>query len=167
MSPPTRTEERPSTGTTARFNRLMRATGRDLRATRPSLALLRAADRARVVLEAALIGTDLTPQKFNVLMELASMPGGRLPLCQLAERLIRSAPNVSGLIDRMETQGLVRRVRADEDRRVVFAEITEAGWDALPDAAQAVFAAEQEVFSEVGMHDRRVLAALLGEVAPD
>ena len=120
-----------------RFRALMRSAGRDVTTTRATLALFAAASRAQDRLEAALAasGSELSPAKFNVLIELAARPDGRLPLCRLAGRLIRSAPNVSGLVDRMESAGLVRRVRDEVDRRVVFAEITERGWEALAPAA--------------------------------
>jgi DNA-binding MarR family transcriptional regulator len=38
-------------------------------------------------------------------------------------------PDITRLLDRMETQGLVRRDRAKEDRRVVITRITDRGLD--------------------------------------
>lgn len=148
-----------------RFGTLVRKAGRDPWATKATLALFRASARLEDAMDAALAGTGLSPPKFNVLMELSATPGGRLPLCQLADRLVRSAPNISGLIDRMEAQGLARRVRDEVDRRVVFAEITEEGWAALPAATASVFASEQKVFEELQDRERKALVGLLDAVA--
>jgi DNA-binding MarR family transcriptional regulator len=46
---------------------------------------------------------------------------------KLAEALACDASNVTGLIDRLESRGLVRRVSAEEDRRVKALALTPAG----------------------------------------
>lgn len=147
----------------------MRSSNRDVSASRPLLALARAEDRVSRALEAALVPAGLTPPKFNVLMELAASPEGRLPLCEIGRRLVRSAPNITALVDRLETERLVRRLRDARDRRVVLASITERGWDALRPAAPAVFAAEQQIALALSASDRRTLTRLLHELlgSPD
>ncbi len=52
---------------------------------------------------------------------------GPLPVSRLADWLGIGAPNVTGLLDRMEQRGLVERVRDAGDRRVVLARETELG----------------------------------------
>lgn len=52
---------------------------------------------------------------------------GGLPLSELAERLLVSGGNVTGIIDRLEKNGYVYRARDDGDRRVVRALLTEKG----------------------------------------
>jgi MarR family 2-MHQ and catechol resistance regulon transcriptional repressor len=148
----------------ARFEDVWRSTNRDLRVSRPVLALIRAEVRVTRALERALAAAGLTPPKFNVLMELAAAPDGRLPLCAIGRRLLKSAPNVTALIDRLEVDALVRRVRDSRDRRVVQAEITEHGWKALGPAATAVFAAEREVLRHLTAEDRGHLLGLLSRV---
>jgi len=44
---------------------------------------------------------------------------------------------VTGLVDRLERSGFVRRIPGVHDRRVVVVQITEAGRIALDNAAQA------------------------------
>ena len=56
---------------------------------------------------------------------------GPLPVSRLADWLGIGAPNATGLLDRMEQRGLVKRVRDDEDRRVVLACETELGREAV------------------------------------
>jgi MarR family transcriptional regulator, organic hydroperoxide resistance regulator len=54
-------------------------------------------------------------------------PDQPLPMGRLAEALACDASNVTGLVDRLESRGLVRRISGDEDRRVKVLELTPAG----------------------------------------
>lgn len=155
------TRTRPS-----RFEDLMRSSNRDVSASRCILALARAEDRMNRTLETALAPTGLTPQKFNVLMELAATFDGRLPLSEVGRRLVRSAANVTTLVNRLESDGYVRRIPDSTDRRVTLAEISEQGWRVLRPAAAAVFAAEERILRELPRADRRKLTELLQDVEP-
>ncbi|MBN2333747.1 MAG: MarR family transcriptional regulator [Deltaproteobacteria bacterium] len=46
---------------------------------------------------------------------------------KLAERACLSQATMTGIIDRLEKRGLVRRIRCDEDRRRVMVHLTEEG----------------------------------------
>lgn len=50
---------------------------------------------------------------------------GKTKISDLSEKLGLSNSTVSGIIDRLEKQGLVERIRSEEDRRVVYVETTE------------------------------------------
>jgi DNA-binding MarR family transcriptional regulator len=54
-------------------------------------------------------------------------PGQPIPMGRLAEALACDASNVTGLVDRLESRGLVRRHAGDADRRVKVLELTPAG----------------------------------------
>jgi DNA-binding MarR family transcriptional regulator len=150
----------------SRFEDLMRSSDRDVVASRCVLALARAEDRMDRALEAALSPAGLTVQKFNALMELAAAPEGQLPLSELGRRLIRSAANVTTLVDRLQANGFVRRVADPHDRRVTLAEITSAGWRVLGPATRTVFDEERRVLRDLRVGERRVLAGLLQKVEP-
>lgn len=49
---------------------------------------------------------------------------GGMKITDLSEKLGLSVSNVSGIIDRLEKQGLVERIRSKEDRRVVLVSVT-------------------------------------------
>jgi len=51
-----------------------------------------------------------------------------LPLSEVAERLLISGGNVTGIIDRLERDGYVHRLRDKRDRRIVRALLTEKGF---------------------------------------
>ena len=144
-----------------RFDALMRESGRDPEMSRPIVALLRADGCVSRALEEALSQGGLTLPKFNVLMELASSPDGRLPLHEIVRRVVKSAPNISALIDRLEADGLVCRSRESSDRRVVTACLTDKGWDALRRGGPALFEAEKRLLQEMSVDDRATLARLL------
>lgn len=45
---------------------------------------------------------------------------------EIGDRMIQVVPEMTGLLDWLEKQGLVHRERCTEDRRVVYVELTEA-----------------------------------------
>jgi DNA-binding MarR family transcriptional regulator len=74
------------------------------------------------VLAAAL---ELSPAQCHVLYVIE--PGKPLPMKQLAASLSCDASNVTGLVDRLESRGLLRRVADSADRRVKVLDLTPTG----------------------------------------
>ena len=68
---------------------------------------------------------DLSPAQCHVLHRIE--PGRPIPMGQLAETLACHASNVTGLINRLESRGLVRRRPSDADRRVKVLDLTPTG----------------------------------------
>jgi len=68
---------------------------------------------------------DLTVPQFGALEALYHL--GPLSLGDLADKLLVTGGNVTFVMDRLESQGLVARYRSDSDRRVVLARLTDAG----------------------------------------
>jgi len=68
---------------------------------------------------------DLSPVQCHVLRLIE--PGQPVPMGRIAETLACDASNVTGLVDRLESRGLVRRQPSDEDRRVKVLDLTPAG----------------------------------------
>src|SRR4051794_30199827 len=68
---------------------------------------------------------DLSPVQCHVLHLIE--PGRPLPMGRLAETLSCDASNVTGLIDRLESRGLVQRQLAAGDRRVKVLHLTPTG----------------------------------------
>lgn len=69
----------------------------------------------------------LTEPQFNVLRILRGSHPDAVPCRVIAERLIDRDPDVTRLLDRLETRRLIRRERSRADRRVVAVSITAAG----------------------------------------
>jgi DNA-binding MarR family transcriptional regulator len=68
---------------------------------------------------------DLSPAQCHVLHLM--MPGEPVPMRRVADALSCDASNVTGLIDRLEARGLVRRQPSSEDRRVKVLQLTAEG----------------------------------------
>ncbi len=70
---------------------------------------------------------DLPLTWYDVLVQLAGAPGGRLRMQELASAVVLSKSGLTRLVDRLQEAGLVARVACPTDRRGVWAEITPAG----------------------------------------
>jgi MarR family transcriptional regulator, organic hydroperoxide resistance regulator len=68
---------------------------------------------------------ELSPAQCHVLHLIE--PGRPIPMGQLAETLACDASNVTGLVNRLESRGLVRRRPSTEDRRVKVLDLTPTG----------------------------------------
>src|SRR5438874_12907162 len=69
----------------------------------------------------------VTGAQFGVLRCLGEAGPDGLMLTALSERLLVSCGNTTGVVDRLEAGGLLRRERSDEDRRVIIARLTPEG----------------------------------------
>ncbi|MBI5058261.1 MarR family transcriptional regulator [candidate division KSB1 bacterium] len=70
----------------------------------------------------------LTTAKYAMLATIAGSPVP-LSMTQLRECVMKSAANLTQMIDALERDGLVRRQAMPKDRRVNLVEITDAGRD--------------------------------------
>lgn len=80
-------------------------------------------ERINATLRQVGIGTDA----FEVLLRLSRSPEGRLRMSELSRRLTITTGGATRMMERLERDGLVRRVPSTSDRRVVYAQVTEAG----------------------------------------
>lgn len=76
---------------------------------------------------------NLTGAQLNALLVLRAAGGGGLPLGEIGRHLVVTKANVTGLVDRLERDGLVRR-ESHSDRRVTLARLTEKGERLLAEA---------------------------------
>ena len=74
---------------------------------------------------------NLTGPQLTVIKMLEQI--GDLSLSELSERIRAQNSTVTGIIDRMEREGLVVRERSTEDRRVVHIRLTTKGADLARD----------------------------------
>jgi DNA-binding MarR family transcriptional regulator len=81
---------------------------------------------------------DLTFPRYEALMLLSFTRAGALPLGKIGERLQVHRTSVTNIVDKLEADGLVRRVPHAEDRRATLAEITDAGREAARRATAAL-----------------------------
>jgi len=107
----------------------------------------------------------LTLAQFNVLMMLKSQSvDGRINQTTLGKMMLVNRSNITGLIDRMEEAGLVRRTDDPEDRRVYYVEMTDAGSRVLENARKVYFSRIEEIMSVLSANEREFLSSMLESV---
>lgn len=79
---------------------------------------------------------DVTLPQFDILAQLDREPGG-LRLGELSRRTMVTNGNVTGLVDRLVSDGLVERLTLDDDRRVTVARLTTRGKERFAEFARA------------------------------
>jgi DNA-binding MarR family transcriptional regulator len=67
---------------------------------------------------------------YDVLVQLEESPEG-IPMNLLAERILHSKSGFTRVVDRMEEEGLVRRVRPAHDRRTILVMLTDKGTETM------------------------------------
>jgi DNA-binding MarR family transcriptional regulator len=78
---------------------------------------------------------DLPLAWYDVLVQLAEAPDRRLRMSDLAGAVLLSRSGVTRLVDRLEREGLVARIKCRDDARGTFTVLTEAGLNRLRDAS--------------------------------
>lgn len=102
----------------------------------------------------------LTPSQYNVLRILRGA-GEALPSLEIASRLIQVVPAITGLIDRLEDQGLVERERSGNDRRVVHVAITAKGDNLLAKIDEPLQQLHRELLGHLTRAELKTLIELL------
>jgi len=90
------------------------------------LELLRTTDQLSRGLVPLLKAEQLSSTQYNVLRILRGAAEG-LPCGEIGQRMITRDPDITRLLDRLETRGLIARWRDSQDRRMVLARITPEG----------------------------------------
>ena len=112
------------------------------------LQLLRTADTLWNASRVFFARWNLSPSQFNVLNLLADHPKG-VSQIELGRLLVMHRSNVTGLIDRLETRGLVQRRDHLTDRRAFNVLLTPAG---------------RKLIRQIEPHYRKAAAGVWGDV---
>src|SRR5258705_5509575 len=113
--------------------------------------------------ESKLSDVGLSIAKLAALHVLAKA-GESLPLGQLAERLACVKSNVTQLVDRLESDGLVTRAADPSDRRSRLAVLTESGKSAYAKGTQIRQQSEREIFGALSSDEASSLRTLLAKL---
>ncbi len=104
----------------------------------------------------------ITPSQFDMLTVLSEQ--GMIPLNKLSESLCCACSNVTGIVDRLERDGLVRRERSQEDRRVILLGLTQKGqelWSSVPCGACCGIGLDDILNKDEQSELRRILEKLI------
>jgi DNA-binding MarR family transcriptional regulator len=131
------------------------------------LNLLVAAAHVRERTDRVLEESGITQAQYNLLRILRGAHPGGYPRCDIAERMIDRAPDVTRLIDRLERQGLVERDRSDKDRRLSISRITPAGLELIDRVNPALAEAHAYLADRISAKDRLELSRICEGIYDD
>ena len=107
--------------------------------------------------------SGLTGPQLLVLREASRLSGA--PISALARAVVLSQPTVSGIIDRLERRGMVRRARGTGDRRTVMVAVTVKGARTLRDAPSLLQDSFRSELARLKEWEQTQLLATLQRVA--
>jgi DNA-binding MarR family transcriptional regulator len=125
------------------------------------LNLRRTAEHLAAAEASLLARFGLTPAQYNVLRILRGAGPEGHPCQEVGARLIARVPDVTRLIDRLETAGLVLRARCTEDRRVVYVRIQRPALDLLKRIDEPLRQWAQRLFPALSPKELATLNGLL------
>jgi DNA-binding MarR family transcriptional regulator len=128
------------------------------------LAIWRAGDAVRSRIETAAAAEGITFQQYAVLQILQDADDEGLPTLEIARRLVERSPGITGLIDRLEREGLIRRIRIPADRRQIRCVLTEKGRVLTGRLAEPVSAAKSQAMSMFTGHELGVLRYMMARI---
>ena len=122
-------------------------------------SIIRAQQVVLAAVDGALRPLGLTFARYEGLVLLLFSRRGALPLGKMGQRLMIHPTSVTNIIDRLEEQGLVRRIPHPTDGRTTLAEITDDGRRLAKEATRAVNAVTFGLGS-LGAEDLRQLVRI-------
>lgn len=105
---------------------------------------------------------DATLPRFDVMAALHEAPDG-MNMGEVSRRLMVSNGNVTGIMARLEEEGLVRRRAKAGDRRTQIVHLTDAGREAFEAMAEAHAAWISKIFSALTPEEVETLDRLLSK----
>ncbi len=125
------------------------------------LALWRTYDRLRVLELELFAEFDVTPQQYNLLRLLRAQHPVAVPTSSVLAQLVSRAPDVTGMLDRLEEMGLIVRTRSADDRRAVLVGISSAGIALLKRISEPLKKCHERQLGHMSAADLKSLVDLL------
>jgi DNA-binding MarR family transcriptional regulator len=120
--------------------------------------------RSFMSLTALTSGSGLSRARYNVLRILYQDPHHRLQMTDIGTGLGVSPTNVTKMVDGLERDGLVRRVRHDDDKRKTWTELTPEGEKTFEAALPRVLEFTDSVWGELTEDEKRSLVHVLSKL---
>jgi DNA-binding MarR family transcriptional regulator len=125
------------------------------------ITLLRTADALARGAEALLKPYSLSGTQYNILRILRGAGEKGLACREVGGRLISRDPDITRLLDRLESRGLIARAREAQDRRVVKTRIAAKGLRLLDELDQPVQELHRRQLRHLPAKQLRLLSNLL------
>jgi DNA-binding MarR family transcriptional regulator len=114
----------------------------------------------------------MSMSSYDVLIQLARAPKRRLRMTELAEAVVLSSSGLTRLVERLEREGLVARIKSADDARGAYATLTDLGRARLRKATRShLTGIRQHFLSQITPEELQMLGniwqRLLTQHAPD
>ena len=103
-----------------------------------------------------------TPAQFDIIATLGNTDG--MSFRELGEKTLITKGTLTGVVDRLEARGIVRRVGSESDRRSVIVQLTRKGEREFDRVFRAHVAYVKRAFAMLGTHEMDRLDALLARL---
>lgn len=135
-----------------------KGTEKETRALNAVINLLRSANAVDARLAELRAADGLTMSQFSVLEALLHCG----PLCQkgLADKLLVTGANMTKVLDVLERDGLVKRIRSEEDRRYITVDLTPVGKKRISEIFPGHVGDVVRAFSSLTAQEQLTLRAL-------
>jgi MarR family 2-MHQ and catechol resistance regulon transcriptional repressor len=107
----------------------------------------------------------LTSAQLGILRVLSEFSDQGVKLNEISHRLCVTPGNLTGLVDRLEEAGCLKRVPHPEDRRVTLAVLTPAGRALVEELYPPHIARVERLMSTLTVEEQDLLADLLARLA--
>ena len=131
------------------------------------IKLMRASELIQDSVRALFKKHGLSGPQYNVLRILRGAGPDGLNCHQISARMVKRVPDITRLLDRLESGNLVSRRRSNTDRRMVIANISPAGLELLGKIDQPLNSQVQVNFQALDPSELRVLDTLLRRIITD
>lgn len=127
-----------------------------------TLTLLQAREAAMAFFRPALNQHDLTEQQWRVIRILRQQ--GELESHQLADQACILKPSMTGVLNRLERDDLVRRRKSSQDQRRVFVALTQRGQQCFVSMSEDMESNYLKIQEQFGTVELEQLLALLNKL---
>jgi DNA-binding MarR family transcriptional regulator len=105
----------------------------------------------------------LTPTQYNALRILRGAGREGISCSQISERMVTKDSDITRLLDRLETRGLISRERESVDRRIITARITDEGLRLVAELDRPIADCHRRQLGHLGEKRLATLSRLLEE----
>jgi DNA-binding MarR family transcriptional regulator len=124
--------------------------------------LARTARSMKRALDTRLTQHNLTATQYIVLSVLCGEDG--ISLSQLGQRLYFDNPTITGIVDRMERDGLVERRRIADDRRVINVFLTQKGRGLIREHDDLAEEIDAQAMSGLSVKEREAFLKVVNKI---
>jgi DNA-binding MarR family transcriptional regulator len=105
---------------------------------------------------------SIAPSHGDILMSLYGRDG--ISVKELAEKIHRTQPTVTVLVDKLEKLGYVERKKSEEDSRVTLIKLTEIGIQLKPIFREISEKLNNVIYGDLHISEKEQLEHLLGRI---